>query len=57
VTKINVGRFSSAIGEKTILAASSDLIKEAITSEDWKVRVAGYTFLAYLAESCKEAFS
>lgn len=56
VSKINLGRFSRSIGEKTILACSSDLIKEAITNEDWKVRVAGYFFLGFLSESCKAAF-
>lgn len=56
VSKINLGRFAAAIGEKTILSSSSDLIKEAITNEDWKVRVAGYSFLGYISESCKEAF-
>jgi len=30
-----VGRFAGAIGEKTILGASSELIKEAITNDNW----------------------
>lgn len=57
VSKINLGRFSKAIGEKVTLAATSELIKEAITHPDWKVRVAGYFFLGFLSESCKESFS
>jgi len=57
VSKINLSRFSKAVGEKTTLAATSELIKEAITHQDWKVRVGGYFFLGFLAESCKESFS
>lgn len=57
MSKISLGRFSKAIGEKTTLGATSELIKEAITHDDWKVRVAGYFFLGFLSESCKESFS
>lgn len=56
VTKLIVARFSSAVQEKTILLSSNEIIKEAITNPDWRVRVAGYSFLGYLAESCKDAF-
>ena len=50
--KINLGRFSQSIGEKTTLAATANLIKEAIVHEDWRVRTGGYFFLGFLAESC-----
>jgi importin-5 len=56
VTKINVARFAQAVNEKTILACSNEIIKDAITNPDWRVRVAGYSFLGFLAEACKEAF-
>ena len=56
ISKLNVGRFAAAVGEKTILATSNELIKEAITNDNWRVRVAGYCFLGYLSEACKDAF-
>lgn len=37
VSKINLARFSKAVGEKLTLSATSDLIKEAITHDDWRV--------------------
>lgn len=37
VSKINLARFSKAVGEKLTLAATSELIKEAITHDDWRV--------------------
>lgn len=50
-------RFARIIGEKVTIEASSDLIKRAITDSDWRVRQAGYFYLGYIAESCKNIFS
>lgn len=50
-------RFSRIIGENVTIEASSELIKAAITNEDWKKRQAGYFYLGYIAESCKKIFS
>ena len=44
-------RFSRIIGENVTIEASSELIKAAITNEDWKKRQAGYFYLGYIAES------
>ena len=56
VGKQILGRFAADIGEKTTISATSDLIKEAITNEDWKIRQAGYFFLAGIAETCRSTF-
>lgn len=37
ISKINVARFSAAVNEKTIIAASDQIIKDAITNDDWRV--------------------
>ncbi|CAI2376389.1 unnamed protein product [Moneuplotes crassus] len=50
-------RFSRIVGENITIEASIDLIKTAITDEDWKKRQAGYYYLGYIAESCKKILS
>ena len=54
--KEGLARFSRAEGEKTTVEATTDIIKNAIQSEDWKFRQAGYYLLGYITESCKKIF-
>ena len=56
VGKHNCLHLSEDLGAKTIIEFSFEYIKEAIASEDWKVRQAGYYFLGYMADECKEQF-
>lgn len=55
-SKLALSRFAKSIGEKTTISATTEIIKNAITAEQWYVRHAGYYFLGYLNESCKTSF-
>jgi hypothetical protein len=57
-TAINAfNRLSVDLGEKTILAACTPIIKSCIQSQDWKQRQAGYMIFGLIAESCKESLA
>lgn len=49
-------RISVFLGEKTTLACSSELIKAAIASSDWKENWMGYKFLGMISEACSKSF-
>ena len=49
-------RMASDLGEKTILACSSDLLKAAIGSQNWKEKCMGFMFLGMISEACKKSF-
>lgn len=55
--KLSLARFAKSIGEKTTIAATTELLKASIVDGNWKVRHAGYFFLGYLAEACKTSFA
>lgn len=53
----NINRIASFIGEKTIIACSTHLIKEAIEQKDkWQLRQAGYLFLGMISDTCQDMF-
>ena len=57
VASDNLNRIASFIGEKTLIASSTGIIKELVESKiDWKHRVAGYLFLGMISEACTETF-
>ena len=48
-----VNRIASFLGEKTILASTTNIIKEAISQADsWQLRQAGYLFLGMISDTC-----
>lgn len=48
-------RLAQSVGEKTTIAASSTLIREATQNkENWRFRQAGYIFLGMISESCEK---
>lgn len=49
-------RMSVFLGEKTMLACCSELLKSAISSTEWKEQWMGYKFLGMLAEACQKSF-
>ena len=51
-----VQRLSVFIGEKTTLACSTNIIKAAIESQDWKEKFMGYRLLGMISEACKKTF-
>ena len=53
----NINRIASFLGEKTIIACTTQIIKEAIEQKDsWQLRQAGYLFLGMISETCGEMF-
>ena len=57
-TAINaINRLSNDLGEKTVLASCTPIIKTCIMSQDWKERQAGYMLFGLIAESCKESLN
>ena len=52
-----LNRLSSFLGEKTIIACTTHIVKEAIESADkWKYRQAGFLFLGMISDTCGETF-
>ena len=53
----SVNRIASFLGEKTILATTTNIIKEAIGQADsWQLRQAGYLFLGMISDTCSQTF-
>jgi len=52
-----ISRLSMDLGEKTILAACTPIIKTCIVSQDWKQRQAGYMLFGLIAEACKDSLN
>lgn len=53
----NINRIASFLGEKTVIAATSQIIKEAIEQKDsWLLRQAGYLFLGMICDTCADMF-
>ena len=44
------------LGEKTTLSCTSNLIKAAIESTNWKEKCMGFVFLGQISEACKKSF-
>ena len=49
-------RLSVYLGEKTTLACTTNLIKAAIDSPNWKEKCMGFMFLGQISEACKKSF-
>jgi hypothetical protein len=48
---------AESLGEKTMLATCTDIIKESIgRTDNWLYRQAGYTFLGMISEHCGKSF-
>ncbi len=53
----SINRIASDLGEKTIIATTTHLIKEALEQKDnWQLRQAGYLFLGMISDTCAEMF-
>ena len=50
-------RMSVFLGEKTTLLCSTNIIKAAIDSQNWKEQFMGYRFLGMISEACKKSFT
>jgi hypothetical protein len=47
---------SAHLGEKTTLMCTADLMKAAISSQDWKEKCMGFAFLGMISDACKKQF-
>ena len=53
----SLNRIASFLGEKTTVACTTQIIKQAIDHKDsWQIRQAGYLFLGMVSDTCAETY-
>jgi hypothetical protein len=57
IAKQAIARLSSALGEKTTMKLTGDLIQKAIMDPDFKTKIAGYNFMGLICEPCNKVMT